>query len=287
MVDRSAFMFPRDVLQPSRPDAHFESEAEAAQALGFDIALIDHDAIVAGDIAQGTRGMQPVSTEWIYRGWMIPPDRYVELERVMNNRKASLRTTAASFRRAHHLPRWFDAMRELTPLSVWTSSADLKDFELALAQLPDGSAVLKDYSKSEKHYWDEAMFIPDVRDVKRARSVAERFLDLRGDYFDGGFVLREFERFGSVEARTWWVYGRCVAVTAHPDTPDDEPDVPDVSLLRSAIEALALQFVTVDVARSEEGGDLRVVEVGDGQVSDRPLTADPSEFITAISGGRG
>ena len=51
----ASFLFPRDVLSPSRPDAHFEAEAEAATDLGYRVQLIDHDAIVAGDLEQGLR----------------------------------------------------------------------------------------------------------------------------------------------------------------------------------------------------------------------------------------
>jgi len=160
-----SFIFPRDVMQPSLPDAHFQSEADAARSLGCHVALVDHDAIVAGDIATGIRGLHDVPGDSIYRGWMIPPHRYAEMETALVGSGLTLRTSAASFSKAHHLPNWFDTMRELAPFSVWTTSNSLTDFETALAELPAGAAVLKDYSKSEKHCWEEAMFIPDVGNI--------------------------------------------------------------------------------------------------------------------------
>jgi hypothetical protein len=132
-----------------------------------------------------------------------------------------------------------------------------------------------------KHHWDEAAFIPDLTDTDRAWAVAQRFRELRDDDFAGGFVLRRFESFTGAEARTWWVDGVCRLATAHPDTPDDLPpdDLP-VAALQPAIAGLALPFVTADLVRNTEGG-WRLVEVGDGQVSDRPSTTSPEALLTA------
>jgi hypothetical protein len=80
--------------------------------------------------------------------------------------------------------------------------------------------VLKDYVKSEKHHWAEATFVPDVRDVAAARRVAERFIELRGPELLGGLVVRRFERYEGPDVRTWWVDGRAVLITAHPDQLD-------------------------------------------------------------------
>jgi hypothetical protein len=38
-------LFPADVLRPRRVDEHFAGEAHAARALGWSIALVDHDAL--------------------------------------------------------------------------------------------------------------------------------------------------------------------------------------------------------------------------------------------------
>ena len=102
------------------------TSGQTLRALELDVGLIDHDAVGA-----------------------------------LARRGRHLRTTAEAFRTAHHLPRWFDQLRHVTPASVWTSSPDVEEFETALAEMPEGPAVIKDYCKSEKDYWHEAMFIPD------------------------------------------------------------------------------------------------------------------------------
>nr|WP_157979663.1 ATP-grasp domain-containing protein [Kribbella monticola] len=133
-----------------------------------------------------------------------------------------------------------------------------------------------------KHYWQEAAYIPDLADADAVRRVAARFLELRDDAFTGGFVLRRFENFVGAEARTWWIGGQCALVTPHPDTPDEVPDEVDLTQLEPLVAELMLPFVTVDLVRRTDGA-WRVVELGDGQVSDWPLTRDPAELITALA----
>jgi hypothetical protein len=122
------------------------------------------------------------------------------MARALSDRGIDLATNAEQYRRGHHLPSWYLAMRDHTPLAVWTTSGDRDEFCDALQELPAGPAVLKDYSKSEKHYWHEAMYIPDVSDQAHALTVAERFVKLRGSAFDNGFVVRQFEQLSAPEA---------------------------------------------------------------------------------------
>jgi hypothetical protein len=97
----------------------------------------------------------------------------------------------------------------------------------------------------------------------------------------GGFVLRRFEQFGSAEVRTWWVHGVCRLIGPQPDTPHDNPSADlDLSAVTPLVAALRLPFVTVDLARRADGM-WRVVELGDGQVSDRPATIEPPRTCRA------
>jgi len=193
-----------------------------------------------------------------------------------------LRTGAEHYRRGHEFPGWYPALASVTPRSAWTSGDRSEDFSRVCADLGSGPAVIRDYVKSMKHYWDEAAFIADLTDTAAAWTVAGRFRELREDEFTGGFVVRCFEQFISAEARTWWVDGQCRLVTAHPDTPGDlPPGELDVAALEPLIASLSLPFVTADLAQRADGA-WRVIEVGDGQVSDRPTSASPEAFVTAI-----
>ena len=52
-------------------------------------------------------------------------------------------------------------------------------------------------------------------------------------------------------------------------------------MLRPAVTALALPFVTVDLAQRTDG-TWRIIELGDGQVSDRPTSTPPADLIDAL-----
>ncbi|MFG3421005.1 ATP-grasp domain-containing protein [Micromonospora sp. NPDC048063] len=276
-------LVPADVLRPRRPDEHFADEAEAARQAGIDVAVIDHDAFVRGQADGAAVDRVPKSADAVYRGWMLRSEQYAALVRALAGRGATVRTSPEHYRRAHELPGWYPAIEGHTPESVWTSGDDRRGFLHACAALGCGPAVLRDYSKSMKHYWHEASFIPDVADRDAAWRVAGRFRQLRGDDFAGGFVLRQFESFVGAEVRTWWVEGSCRLVTAHPDTPEHQPPTKlDLAAVEASMQALDLPFVTADLALRDDGR-WRIVEIGDGQVSDRPRSTAAAELIAALN----
>ncbi|MET8727439.1 ATP-grasp domain-containing protein [Streptomyces parvus] len=288
MTERSGFLFCADPLRASRPDPQFADDLAAARAAGGRIALLDHDALLAGDAAGAVARVARDSGPYWYRGWMIPSARYAELEAALGARGCSLLTDAVGYRRAHELPGWYAEFDGLTPHSVWRAavpgdpppSAD----ELAgiAAPLGPGPGVVKDFVKSRKHEWDEACYVPELADRKQLASVVGRFLELQGDFLAGGLVLRAFEPFvAGGEARVWWVDGEAVLVTAHPDTPDRHP-VPELPSVREAVGRLGLRWVATDLALREDGV-WRVVEVGDGQVSGVPVGAETGELFAALA----
>ncbi|MCA2217989.1 ATP-grasp domain-containing protein [Jidongwangia harbinensis] len=276
-------LVPTDVLRPRRPDEHFAAETAAARSAGVEVALIDHDALTRGGDLEPALARVPRGGEAVYRGWMLRSEQYAVLAEALTNRDVVLRTSAEQYRRAHELPGWYTAMETVTPQSVWTRDDSRTAFEGACAMMPAGPAVLRDYTKSMKHHWHEAAFIPDVADTDAAWRVANRFRELRGDDFVGGFVLRRFEPFTGAEVRTWWIHGTCRLRTAHPDTPDELPPAGlDLTAVTPLIRVLHLPFVTADLVRHDDGR-WRVVEIGDGQVSDRPHSTAPDDLITALN----
>ncbi|MFI8086452.1 ATP-grasp domain-containing protein [Kitasatospora sp. NPDC086009] len=98
---------------------------------------------------------------------------------------------------------------------------------------------------------------------------------------DGASGARRGGDERAVEARVWWLDGEPVLVGPHPDTPGQsaEPDLTDV---RPLVRALGCRFVTTDLASRADGSGWRVVEVGDGQVSDLPRGIDASALLTSL-----
>jgi hypothetical protein len=275
-------LVPGDVLRPRRPDEHFAAEAAAARDAGWTVALVDHDALAAGGDADAAVARVPAGAGAVYRGWMLGAGQYAAMAEALARRDVTLRTAASQYRRAHELPGWCAELAGWTPDTAWTSGDDRTAFDRARAELGGGPAVLRDWTKSMKHYWDEAVYVPELADAAGAWRVASRLRELRGDEFTGGFVLRRFEKFTGAEVRTWWVRGECRLIGAHPDTPDELPPAElDLTGLTPVVAGLGLPFVTVDLARRADGA-WRVIEAGDGQVSDRPSSTPADVFVAAL-----
>ncbi|MFI1304390.1 GNAT family N-acetyltransferase [Streptomyces sioyaensis] len=100
-------------------DPRFAAEATTALSAGAGCAVLDHEALLAGDtegaLARVPRGAGPV---W-YRGWALPPEQYAALAGALAAHGGRLLTSPAAYRTAHELPGWYDTFRALTPRSVW------------------------------------------------------------------------------------------------------------------------------------------------------------------------
>ncbi len=266
-----------DPLNPGRVDAHFAPEAQEVRACGGAVGLIDHDALMRGDARQAVaRVPAGLGNVW-YRGWMLPGDRYAALAGALAERGTELLVTPERYRTAHELPGWYPAFADITPASVWrpTEPGELlaaQELAALAAPLPPGPGIVKDYVKSRKHEWERACFIPDLADAAGLARVVRCFVESQEEFLAGGVVLRGFETFaepGSVaaEVRVWWLDGEPRLLTPHPDSPFGRGPVPGLDHIGPAVRRLGCRFVTTDVALRTDGV-WRVVEVGDGQVSD-------------------
>ncbi|WP_278265444.1 ATP-grasp domain-containing protein [Nocardia sp. AG03] len=281
-------LFCSDPLNPRRVDDHFGAQADAVRTAGGTVVVLDHEALTVGDPVAAVRRVPRGGGRMWYRGWMIPVDRYRDLAQALSSRGCALEVSPACYAKAHELPGWYESFAGLTPRSRWlTGKPGEVPGQSVLAELAGslgaGAGIVKDYVKSRKHEWDTACYVPDLRDIRALHGVVERFVELQGEYLAGGVVLREFEDFTDVtgaraaEARVWWLDGEPVVIGPHPDDPAVCPE-PDLSWVAGAVSALGCRFVTTDVARRADG-DWRVVEVGDGQVSDLPSTVDAMALI--------
>ncbi|POM24393.1 hypothetical protein BTM25_30220 [Actinomadura rubteroloni] len=277
-------LFCGDPLRPRLVDRHFAREAGAVRDHYGEIALIDHDALVRGDATAAVRAVpRDLGPAW-YRGWMLTGDAYAALAEALRGRGTTLLTHPDDYRRAHELPGWHDTFAGITPASVWrplSPGGDVGDLTDLVRPLRPGPAVVKDYVKSRKHEWEAACFVPEVKDAAALRAVVAEMVALQDEFLAGGVVVREFEEFdGAGESRVWWVDGEPVLVGPHPDSPGVEPE-PDLMDVAPAVRALGCRFITTDLAQRRDGA-WRVVEVGDGQVSDLPETVDPMDLYAHL-----
>lgn len=223
---------------------------------------------------------------------MIPSAAYSALADALAARGTPLMIGAAAYRTAHELPGWYETFEAVTPASRWLSGPpgqvpDTATLARLATPLGGGAGIVKDFVKSAKHVWDTACYIPDLTDSAGLHRIVAAFVAEQDRYLAGGIVLRAFESFGAgarraAEARVWWLDGVPLLVGAHPDTPDERP-VPPLDRVAACVARLDARFVTTDLAVRED--DVwRVVEVGDGQVSDLPAGTAPELIVGALLG---
>jgi hypothetical protein len=160
----------------------------------------------------------------------------------------------------------------------------------------DRPVILKDFVKSQKHYWREACYIPSASDRKADERVMTRFLELQGPDLNAGLVFREFVAFEcrpqedsngmplTREYRVFALDGQPLIVCANGDA-DDERDVhPPIEKFGDIMRQVRSRFYTMDLARLVNG-EWMVVELGDAQVAGLPETLKVSEFYTRLQAG--
>lgn len=240
------FLFPADSLQPREVDAHFSPLARCLESGGHGISVFDDDVLRSGATPRGIgRGATVV-----YRGWMLTPTEYAALTEGIHKAGAEPLTTPQAYVLTHHLPRWYPLLSEFTPETI--VRADLNAALAVIRTLDWGEYFLKDFVKSLKV--DGGSIVRTADEVQRW---AESMLRYR-DELEGGVCLRRVERFRP-ESETRWFVLKGVPYA---------PQTKDIPLAVSvAASRIASPFFSVDVAETE-AGDVRIVELGDGQVSD-------------------
>jgi hypothetical protein len=182
---------------------------------------------------------------------MVKAEEYAALARAVEQCGAKPFTSPREYLNTHHLPNWYPLLADLTPETrVFQADADIV---AELRALGWGAFFLKDYVKSLKTGRGSI-----VRDPADAPAVLAEMLEYRGD-IEGGICVRRLEDFmPESEQRYFVLLGIGYAATEGAVVPE---------IVQKCAERLQSKFFSVDVARRADN-QLRVVEVGDGQVSD-------------------
>ena len=241
------FVFPRDPAEPACPEEMFADQWSALTRVGFSASLCS-DAVLAG--TKPLRNVPPGSVV-VYRGWMVKGEEYAALVRAIEQCGARAFTSPREYLATHHLPNWYPLLADLTPQTrMFPADADLV---AELRALGWGAYFLKDYVKSLKTARGSI-----VLDPVEAPAVLAEMREYRGE-IEGGICVRWVEDYVPESEQRYFVLNG-VGYAASEGTPIPEP-------VRQCAERLPSKFFSVDVVRRRDGA-LRVVEVGDGQVSD-------------------
>lgn len=296
-------LFLSQPFEPKRVDSMFEGERDAALSAGFSVSLIDADALEAGDFAAATRKVsKPESpSPALYRGWMLDVQTYASLYEALSRQGLLLINTPEQYQHTHHLPDSYEVIRSHTPLTVWTTTGSQYDEEAIrqlLAPFGDAPIIVKDFVKSQKHYWEEACFIPAASDAAAVARVVKRFVELQGERLTGGLVFRAFVELEPLtiharsgmpltkEFRLFVLDGVPIASAQYWEEGDYAQERPPVEHFASVAAHVRSRFFTMDVARRTDGTWI-VMELGDGQVSGVPERLPAEQFYRALARAMG
>lgn len=240
------FIMPQDALEPRRIDKEFLSQAEHLRQQGHTASAFPEAISRGGDAICGI----PKEAKVVYRGWMVTIEEYRRLEDMIRSVGARLLTDTAAYALTHHLPNWYPALAEWTAQTVVIT--DPADLVPTMDRLGWGGYFLKDFVKSLKVEGGSV-----VRTEKEANHWLSKMREFRPE-IEGGVCLRQVESFEpETECRFFVVHG-----VGH--SPDGRP-IPEP--VTAAAKRIASPFFSVDTAMTTSG-HCRIVELGDGQVSD-------------------
>jgi hypothetical protein len=292
-------IFCSDPINTTTVDEAYAVEGKSALDAQLQTALLDYEALVnEKDVQRALRRIPKAlpAELGIYRGWMLKPPVYSQLHEALGACGIRLINDPAAYVYCHHLPSWYSDFTDITPKTVVIPLAgepDLGTLREAVRAFGRSPIILKDYVKSQKHYWKEACFIPDASDTASVERVTRRFLQLQGDSLVGGLVFREFidlEPIGlhpksgmplTREFRLFYFDSRPLHSLPYWEHGDYGGAIPPLDQFSEAASRVKSRFFTMDVAKTKRGNWI-LIELGDGQVAGLPDNADVDKFYRAL-----
>jgi hypothetical protein len=250
------FLFPTDPIQTEKPDEIFREQADQVRKLGFGVSIVSLEDL--GTKNCRIRNPIPNRATVVYRGWMLAPPEYEALLRLIELHGAHPLTSLEMYLSCHYLPNWYPLISEFTAETrIFPPDSDIAG---ELKALTWGKFFIKDYVKSLKTSVGSVISKPE-----EIRPVLDEMEKFRGA-IEGGVCVRRFEDFVPNSERRYFVVGR---------KPNASSGIPPDIVFECA-QRIESPFFSVDVAERTDGV-LRVVEIGDGQVSDL-VGWDPRRF---------
>ena len=243
------FLFPSDYFNAKKVDEAYSEQVDCLRNIGFETSVISLEALASGSAKIFP---QPDSgSKLIYRGWMLTPDDYSLLVNVVVNSGAEVLISRDEYLATHYLPNWYPLIRDLTPETHFFSIDD--NLEDELSKIGWSSFFIKDYVKSLKTSIGSMIDEPSA-----IRTVVAEMQKFRG-CIEGGICVRKVENFIPDTERRYFV------LDGKPFAPLENEEIPEI--VEDCAQRINSKFFSVDVVERSDGCK-RVVEIGDGQVSD-------------------
>jgi hypothetical protein len=241
------FLYPSDPVEPRQPDEPFKEQIGELLKLGSAVSLVSLEELAEGN--GKVRGALPSDATVVYRGWMLTPSEYEKLFSLIRSCQANPITSLETYLACHYLPNWYPLVAEFTAeTKIFAVDADLAH---ELKALDWEKFFIKDYVKSLKTSVGAVVSKPEEITVVLAEMQKYRGI------IEGGVCVRRFENFVPESERRYFVINGKPYAASGP--------VPE--LVVECARRIQSPFFSIDVALRADGV-LRVVELGDGQVSD-------------------
>lgn len=276
-------------------DPDYLNEFNSAIKYGFNVSLISHEELVNNNIDSSISYVKSSSNleNAIYRGWMITPEQYEQLYNQLLTKNIRLINSPDDFKFCHYLPLNYPKIEEFTPKSFWTKDLS-EDSILSLAKkFGDSPVIIKDYVKSEKHYWNEACFIPNASDFEQTINVVTKFFELRGNHLNEGIVIREFVELEFLtnhsksgmpltkELRIFFFKNEILKIGNYWDEGNYNDTSFNIDSFKAIGKKISSDFFTMDIAKKKNGNWI-IIEIGDAQVSGLPENIDTNSFYSDL-----
>lgn len=178
-------------------DYMYVEEYQSAKKEGIRTSLISFEELKKGNVKIALKrvALSEEKELGLYRGWMLKPNQYDLLYHSLLEKNIQLINTPEEYKFCHYLPESYEVIKEFTPKTTFKKLVgvfNVEDFLNELNTFDKQAIIIKDYVKSQKHYWEETCFIPNASDKRKVESVIERFIELQDVDLNEGLVFREF-----------------------------------------------------------------------------------------------
>ncbi len=181
---------------------------------------------------------------------MLTPTNYQFLVDAIELMSAVAVISPANYVATHYLPNWYSALAEFTPETKFYTLDD--DLESELTKLGWDRFFIKDYVKSLKT--SVGAIVSKPAEIQTVITQMQKF---RGS-IEGGICVRRVEDFiPATDRRYFIINGRSFAA-------DRSTSIP--AIVTECARRIDSKFFSIDLIERRDG-TLRVVEIGDGQVS--------------------
>ena len=265
------FLFPPSPLNPWMIDEMFQDQAIALKQAGFGTSVVNVDY-------ERINPQPEPDTVCVYRGWMLNPEEYSHYVSTVVMKAAVPLTSLDQYLMAHHLPYWYPLVEQYTPsTSIFPGDSKLLKSDMKtigyilgehvrsmrglhhLSGQGDGSEwnkfQLKDYVKSLKTAGGSVL--TNTEDITPTLVEMEKF---RGT-IEGGICVRSWEEFFPGSEKRYFV------INERAFSPETHFDTRAWTILENVRSLIPSAFWSIDIAERVDG-QFRIVEIGDGQVSD-------------------